>query len=76
MATKKTNRQVMIDKLMSTRYADDDPKYDGSNRAFLESLSTAELEKMVWEIDHEEIEDEFDLEGEIKDTDFDPNELI
>jgi len=74
--TAKNNKQAMIDKLMSTRYADDNPKYDASNRAFLESLSTPELEKMVWKIDHEETEDEFDLEGEIMDTDFDPSELI
>jgi hypothetical protein len=73
--TAKTNKQALIDKIMTVEYKNDDPKYDGQNRAFLESLTTAELEKKVWLLDHEEIEDEFELEGEIRDTDFDDSEL-
>ncbi len=59
----------MIEKIMTVKYGSDNPKYDASNRAFLESLSTPELEKMVWSIDHEETEDEVELEGEIHDVD-------
>lgn len=73
--TAKSNRQALIDKIMTVEYGSDDPKYDGQNRAFLESLSTAELEKKVWALDHEEIEDEFELEGEVSDIDFDDDEL-
>jgi hypothetical protein len=73
--TAKSNRQALIDKIMTVEYGSDDPKYDGQNRAFLESLTTAELEKKVYSFDHEEIEDEFELEGEIRDIDFDENEL-
>ena len=73
--TAKSNRQAMIDKLMSSRYASDHPKNDSTNRAFLESLSTPELEKMVWQSDHEEIKDEFELDGEIRDIDFGDEEI-
>lgn len=44
---KKSNRQALIDTIMRKNYGDDDPKYDASNRAFLESLTTKELEDMV-----------------------------
>lgn len=73
--TAKSNRQALIEKIMTVEYSSDDPKYDGQNRAFLESLTTAELENKVWLLDHEEIEDEFELEGEVKDIDFDESEL-
>jgi hypothetical protein len=73
--TAKSNRQALIDKIMTVEYGDDDPKYASQNRSFLESLTTAELEKKVWAIDHEEIEDEFEIEGEVRDIDFDENEL-
>ena len=74
--TAKSNRQALIDKIMTLEYGNDDPKYDGQNRAFLESLTTVELESRVWSLEHEEIEDEFDLEGEIRDIDFDEEELF
>lgn len=75
--TAKSNRQALIDKIMTLEFGSDDPKYDGQNRAFLESLTTIELENRAYSLDHEEIdEDEFDLEGEIRDTDFDETELF
>jgi hypothetical protein len=74
--TAKSNRQALIDKIMTVEYGSDDPKYDSQNRAFLESLTTAELENKVYALDHEEIEDEFELEGEVRDIDFDESELL
>lgn len=65
-AEKKSLRRQYIDKIMKDKYGDDDPKYDESNLAFLESLSLNELSNMV----DGEFEDEFDLEGEVRDTDF------
>ena len=41
------NRTEMIQYIMDNKYYDDDPKNDGSNLAFLQSLETKELEKMV-----------------------------
>ena len=57
---------------MSNKYGSDDPKYDGNNRAFLETLSMSELSRMS---DGDEFEDEFELEGEVLDIDFDNEEL-
>lgn len=71
MAEKKSLRQQYIDKIMKDKYGDDDPKYDDSNMAFLESLSLDELANMV----DGSFEDEFDLEGEIQDTDFCESEV-
>jgi hypothetical protein len=70
---KKSNRQALIETIMKNRYGDDDPKYDRTNLAFLESLSLAELTAMAeMDIDEDEegIGEEFDLEGEIMDTDY------
>lgn len=69
---KKSSREQLIDSIMSNKYGSDDPKYDGSNRAFLESLSMSELSRMS---DGDEFEDEFELEGEVRDIDFDEDEL-
>jgi len=75
--TKKTQRQQYIDDIMKNRYADDDPKYDEKNRDFLEGLTLPELAKMVSrDFDDEEFEDEFELEGEVRDIDFDDEELF
>jgi len=58
---------------MKNKYGSDDPKYDGRNRAFLETLTLTELSRLA---DYQEdIEDEFDLEGEVRDIDFDEEEL-
>jgi len=66
-------RQKHIETIMKNKYGSDDPKYDGRNRAFLETLTLIELSRLA---DYQEdIEDEFDLEGEIRDIDFDENEL-
>lgn len=70
---KKSLREVYIDSIMSDKYGDDDPKYDDRNRAFLETLSLDELAKMA-NMD-EEFEDEFELESEVKDIDFNDDEL-
>lgn len=44
----KTNkRDSLIEKIMEERYGDDDPKNDGRNYRFLESLSTKELETLA-----------------------------
>jgi len=64
--TAKKSRQQYIDILV---------KRNGSNKqhkAFLESLTLNELASMV---DSEGFEDEFELEGEIRDLDFDEQEL-
>jgi hypothetical protein len=45
--TKKSNKDALIETIMKTRYGNDDPKYDRTNLAFLESLSIAELTAMV-----------------------------
>ena len=37
-------REALIDRVMSECYGDDDPKYDGSNRAYLQTLSDDELQ--------------------------------
>jgi hypothetical protein len=75
--TAKSLRQQYIDDIMKNRYSDDDPKYDENNRNFLEGLSLSELASMAsHEFDDEEIEDEFELEGEIRDLDFDDEELF
>lgn len=68
----KNNRESLIDSIMKNNYGDDDPKYDGSNRAFLESLTLKELQKL----DNETDDEEFDVEGEIMDFDCDDEEVI
>lgn len=75
---KQTLRQQLIEDIMKNRYGTDDPKYDGKNRDFLEGLSIAELSSMAsGEFDDEdEFEDEFELEGEIRDLDFDDEEIF
>ena len=74
---KKSLRQQYIDDIIAKRYADDDPKYDEGNRNFLEGLSLSELASMASnEFDDEEFEDEFELEGEVRDFDFDDEELF
>jgi len=37
----------MIQYIMDNKYYDDDPKNDGSNYAYLESLESWELQKMI-----------------------------
>jgi len=61
MTAKKNLRQQYIDKIMKDKYGDDDPKYDDSNLAFLETLSLNELANMV----DGDFEDESELEGEV-----------
>jgi len=68
---KKSLRQQYIDKIMKDKYGDDNPKNDDSNLAFLESLSLNELANMV----DGSFEDEFELEGEVRDIDFCDDEL-
>ena len=40
-------RESLIDRVMSECYGDDDPKYDESNRAYLQTLSDDELENKL-----------------------------
>jgi hypothetical protein len=68
---KKSLRRQYIDQIMKEKYGDDDPKYDDSNMAFLESLSLDELANMC----DGSFEDEFELDGEVKDIDFCESEL-
>ena len=63
MATKKSLREKYIDSIMKNKYGDDDPKYDGQNYAFLETLSLDELSNMA----DNRFEDEQELEGEVHD---------
>jgi hypothetical protein len=42
--TAEAMRQTLINKVFDKYYKDDDPKYDGKNRAFLDTLSDDELE--------------------------------
>lgn len=51
---KEPNRESLIDTIMEKNYADDDPKYDAKNRAYLNSLSTEELLHIVDMIHFEE----------------------
>ena len=37
-------REKLIKKVIKVYFRDDDPKYDASNRKYLESLSTSDLE--------------------------------
>jgi hypothetical protein len=62
-ATKKSLRRQYIDRIMKTKYADDDPKYDSQNLAFLETLSLDELSHLA----SGEFDDEQEIEGEIHD---------
>jgi len=43
-------RQQYIESIMTTKYSDDDPKYDSNNRAFLETLTLDELENLSDEL--------------------------
>jgi len=50
-------REAYIDSIMSNKFGDDDPKYDGSNRAFLETLSLEELQNLCTEdIDEDDLD--------------------
>lgn len=42
--TAEAMRETLINKVFQKYYSDDDPKYDGKNRAFLDTLSNDELE--------------------------------
>jgi len=39
-------RQAYINIIMKNQYSDDDPKYDGKNREFLETLTLDELRNL------------------------------
>ena len=47
-------REAYIDSIMKNKFGDDDPKYDDSNRSFLETLSLEELENLSDELIFEE----------------------
>lgn len=64
-------REKYIDTILKNKCGDQ--KHNSTNRAFLETLTLDELTKLA--DFQEEFEDEFDLEGEIRDIDFDENEL-
>lgn len=51
-------KEIYIDKLMNTKFKDDDPKYDYSNRSYLSTLSLEELEYMYNEWNDERFIDE------------------
>lgn len=42
-----TEKEKLIDEVMSTVYKDDDPKYDCSNYTYLETLSVGELDALL-----------------------------
>jgi hypothetical protein len=67
-----TKRQLLIDKIMETKYADDSDQYHDSNIAFLQSLSVAELQAMV-DIE-DDYEEDFDADGEVTISDYDDEE--
>jgi hypothetical protein len=52
-----SKREELINSIMKNKYGDDDPKYDSTNRAFLESLTLTELERLDDEDDF--IDDDF-----------------
>jgi hypothetical protein len=64
-------REKYIDTILKNKYGDQ--KHNNTNRAFLETLTLDELARLADYQD--EMEDEFDLDGEIRDIDFDENEL-
>ena len=47
-------RQAYIDSIMKDKFGDDDPKYDQKNRAFLDTLTMTELERLSDEVILEE----------------------
>ena len=68
-----SKKQKLIDNIMSNRYADDDPKNDDSNIAYLNTLSTEKLEAMS-DFD-DSMETEFDIDAEVLDFDFEDDEM-
>jgi len=49
-------REAYINIIMQNQYNDDDPKYDGNNRDFLETLSLDELRELSVEaLDEDEL---------------------
>jgi hypothetical protein len=44
---KVSKRNKLIEKIMTERYGDDDPKNDSRNQRFLESLSLDDLESLA-----------------------------
>lgn len=70
MTEKQSVRQKYIDDIMKNKFGDDDQYYD-SNIGFLQSLTLNELQKMC----DEDLEEEFDADGEVTFTDFDDEEL-
>jgi len=47
--SKTKSREEMIKFLFNENYIEDDPKYDASNMAYLETQSTEELEDMIFQ---------------------------
>jgi len=47
------NKEELIDFLFEELYAGDNPKYDASNLAYLNSLSRETLEDMAWSVENE-----------------------
>jgi len=74
---KKNPGQKYINTIMNNRYGNDDPKYDGQNLAFLETLSLDELARLANDndFDDDEFEDEFEFKGKVTKIDFDDDEL-
>jgi hypothetical protein len=58
---------------METKYKDDSDQYHDSNINFLQSLSVEEL--LAMQEDESEFENEFCLEGEVRESDFDADEF-
>jgi len=40
-------KELYVEEVFNLKYSDDDPKYDGSNQAYLRSLSLEELKAML-----------------------------
>jgi hypothetical protein len=70
VAEEKSMRQKYINSIMKSKHGDDDPN-DSQNLAFLETLRLDELARLA----DGEFEEEFELEGEVKDIDFSDEEL-
>ena len=62
---KQSLRERLIETIMKNKYGDDDPKYDDSNIAFLQTLTIDELLAMSEEDDRYEPRDEENIDGYI-----------
>ena len=71
-----SRKDDLIEEILNTVYANDDPSHDASNERYLESLSIEELEDKLsdWKNSEEDLYDDYD--DDFEDDDFEDDDDV